>query len=155
MKMEGLTPVVELVWSELNKLDEHGYYNATVQFDPTKNEKHKAWLGQLRDLCANQLTAQGAKPPYWKYTKDETLFRIRFSSKYEVTDYTDAEDQPIDPPKWINNGTKIQIKYKFQVSTCGRYLNVYLNAVKIVEIPPKEEAAEKAAEYENPDDVPF
>ena len=59
----------------------------------------------------------------------------------------------IDQPKRIDTDTVIQIKYKAEISNNKKFLNLYLNGVKIVLIPSA--APEAAKEYEDPDDVPF
>jgi len=152
MNKEGLTPVVKVKWTDLYKPDDHDFYGIVCGFDPENNKVHKKWLNDVRELCKAELTDPEPKNPWWK--SKNGYIGVRFSSKYQPDKYLDAEDQPIDPPRRIDIDTEVQIKYKLVANNNGKYLNCYLNEIKIVRIPNKAEEPTVPADYED-DDVPF
>jgi hypothetical protein len=157
MNKEGITPVCTVVWTDLHKPDDHGYYGVVVAMKPNENDKHKDWLGGVKEIVTKELTDPAKKPPYWEFKKEAGQFRIRFSSKFDDFAWYDAEDQEIERPRRLDTGTEVQVKYIMKVSPTGKYLNCYLQGIKIHKIPAKNEAPDggKGTEYEDPDAVPF
>lgn len=156
--MEGITPEAKVTWTDLYKPDKYGYYTISIAFEPTRNEEHKKFLEEIKGMCAQGLTDPDAKKPYWlRKNKDGTpsdhIYCIRFSTKNEIREWLNKDDKVIEQPKRVDTDTVIQIKYKAEVSNNKKFLNLYLNGVKIVLIP--NAAPPESKEYEDVDDVPF
>jgi hypothetical protein len=155
MKREGITPPVKVTWTDLSKPDKHGYFNITVALDPKGNEEHAKFLSTLKGQCAAELTAADAKPPWWQKKDNKDEFFLRFSSKYEIKEWRNREDQEIEQPRILVREAIVRIKYKSQPSGNGKFLNLYLNGVQIISIPAKTEPEDAKPDWEDPDDVPF
>ncbi|MCK5617020.1 hypothetical protein KAR91_84945 [Candidatus Pacearchaeota archaeon] len=155
---ESITPEAEVTWTDLKKPDKHGYFTITLAFEPKKNEEHAKFLKGIKGLCAEELTAEGAKPPYWQKKGLPDTYCLRFSTQYEIKEWRDRDDKEIAQPRMVARGTHIRIKYKAGVSGNGKYLNLYLNGVQIISIPSQageSDAASAQRDIEDPDDVPF
>jgi hypothetical protein len=154
--MEGITPVAGVTWTDLNKPDKYKYYTITVGLEPKTNAEHAKFLTQLKGMCAEKLTAPDAKLPWFQSKDNPDVYRLRFSTKYEVKEWRDAEDKEIPKPRQVNKGTQVRVKFKAEASNNGKFLNLYLNGVQIVSVPSSSGADDKKPEWEDPlEDLPF
>lgn len=153
MNKEGMTPVCKVVWTQLHKPNDKGFYELSVGMLPGENDDQKKWLGGIKEMVKKELTGPAPKPPYWQYKDNPSEFRFRFTTKMDVK-WHDADGVEIEAPHRLERGTEIQVMYKLGVGKGGNYLNGYLNGIKIVNIPSKS-AFPVAGGDDDWEDVPF
>lgn len=157
------TPELLIDWADTHEPNDKGWYGVKLSLLPGSNPTHKKFLGALRKHADDNLSIIEGKDklyyPWWTKKADAATYIINPATKdMTKVKWLDEFGTKTSPPDMLLKGSKVKVEFGITFSKCGHYMNLWLNAITVVEVP--ESQAPATPEHPPMDDfdesdVPF